>query len=279
MTAGSRHLRRAGVWLLAAWAGLGLGAAWAAEPAKPLVLLIHPILSEEQTRHAFAPLADYLGKLAAREVTIRTAPNFLAYWEMLRRNEGYDLVLDAAHFTDYRVQKYGYQILVKIPDTVSYSLVVPGTALVIDPAELAGKLIASLGPPSLGAARLNAIFPNPIRQPLILEVANAEDGMKLLLSGRVQAAILPTPLVAQQMARAGGLNVVITTEPVPHIALSASPRLDPVLRETLRAGLFNAPRSPEGRAMLKAINFERFDLATEEMYAGQGRVLKEYWGY
>jgi hypothetical protein len=31
--------------------------------------------------------------------------------------------------------------------------------------------------------------------------------------------------------------------------------------------------------MLAAIGFERFDPATPEMYANQGSVLKEYWGY
>ena len=31
--------------------------------------------------------------------------------------------------------------------------------------------------------------------------------------------------------------------------------------------------------MLKGINFERFDPANEQIYAGQGTLLKEYWGY
>jgi phosphonate transport system substrate-binding protein len=246
---------------------------------EPLVLLIQPILREEQTREAYAPLCDYLGKIARRECRISTAPNFLAYWEMIRRNQGFDLVLDAAHFTDYRVQKFGFRVLAKVPDHVSFSLVVPEGNLVLDPAELVGKTIATLGPPSMGAAHLNAIYPNPARQPAIIEVNSVEEGFELVAKRRVQAAILPTPLVAQQLARGAPLFTVMTTEPVPHAALSASPRLDPTLREQLRAALLNAEKTPEGRLMLKGINFERFENANAATYAGYSRVLKEYWGY
>jgi ABC-type phosphate/phosphonate transport system substrate-binding protein len=91
--------------------------------------------------------------------------------------------------------------------------------------------------------------------------------------------MLPTPLVAQQMARGGGIAVIITTEPVPHIALSASPRIPVATRQKIRESLLNANRSLEGRAMLKAIGFERFESATEDTYTNHARVLREYWGY
>ncbi|MEK7815922.1 MAG: PhnD/SsuA/transferrin family substrate-binding protein [Pseudomonadota bacterium] len=244
-----------------------------------LVLIIQPILSEEQTQRAYQPLADYLSKLSGKRCVVRTLPNFLAYWEVMRQNSGYDLVLDAPHFTDYRAKKMGFKVLAKIPDTVSYSLIVPSGALVIDPIELVGRSIATTGAPSVGAARLNAMFPNPARQPIIIDSGTAEEGMQLLLKNKVQAAIVPTPLVSQQMAQGGGIAVVTTTEPMPHIALSASPRLDADLREKIRAALVNAPDTDDGRKMLKGINFERFDPANEQIYAGQGTILKEYWGY
>jgi hypothetical protein len=251
----------------------------AVRASEPLVLLIQPILREEQTRAAFAPLCEYLGKIAKRECSIRTSPNFLAYWDVIRRNQGFDLVLDAAHFTDYRIQRFGYDPLAKIPESVSFSLIVPDSNLVIDPMELVGKKVATLGTPSLGAARLNAMYPNPLRQPMIIEVNSSEEGFELLTRGRVAGAILPTPLIAQQSARGAPIFLVTTTEPAPHIALSASPRLDAALRDQLRSALVNAHKTPEGQRMLKGINFERFDPASPEIYTNQSRILKEYWGY
>jgi phosphonate transport system substrate-binding protein len=245
----------------------------------PLVLLIQPILREEPTRTAYAPLCEYLGKTTGRRCVIRTAPNFLAYWDTIRRNQGFDLVLDAAHFTDYRIQKYGYHVLAKIPDAVSYSVIVPEDSPVLDPDELAGRPIATLGPPSVGAARLSAMYPNPLRQPHMINVDSVEEGLELVLRRRVNGAILPTPIVGQQLARGAPIFIVTTTEPIPHIALSASPRLDPRTREAVRKALLDASRTPEGRRMLAGINFERFDPATPEVYVNHSRLLREYWGY
>lgn len=242
-----------------------------------LVLLIQPILSEERTRQVFQPLADYIGAAAGKPCRIQTLPNFLAYWDVVRRGN-YDFAFDAAHFTDYRVQKMGFSVLAKIPDGVSYSLIVPDSQLIFDPLELAGKRVATLGPPSIGAARLNAMYPNPVRQPVSVEVGDSEAGIALLRQGKVGGAILPTPFVSQQMAR-GDIAVVLTTEPIPHIALSASGRVPRPLQESIRTVLVQAERSEAGKAMLTAIGFERFDPATPDIYANQRNMLSGYWGY
>jgi len=250
-----------------------------AKSAEELVLAVQPILDEAQTRQAFQPLCDYLAEQSGRKCTLFTTGHFYPYWETIRHGQKFNLVLDAAHFTDYRVQKMGYQVLAKIPDTVSYTLVTRSADLVVEPNELIGKRVATLGIPSIGAARLNAMFPNPSRQPTAIEVPDAEHGIKLLLSGKVHAAILPTPIISQQMAAGAAISVVMTTDAIPHIALSAAPSLDSGTRELLRKALTNAHNTEAGRSMLKKIGFERFDPASASLYAGQGRMLKEYWGY
>lgn len=266
---------RAGLTAVLLWAAPGVGAA----ASDSLVLLIQPILSAERTREAFQPLAEYLGRSADARCVIATQPNFLAYWDTVRRRDGYDLVLDAAHFTDYRIRKMGFHVLAKIPDSVSYTLIVPDANPLIDPMELVGKAVATLGPPSIGAARLSSMFPNPARQPIIVEVQSAEEGIELVLKRRVAGAILPTPIVSRQMAGGGGVSVVATTEPIPHIALSAAPTVPSAVRERIRAALLSAHRHPDGQRMLAAIGFERFDPATPDMYADQAAILREYWGY
>lgn len=244
-----------------------------------LRLAIQPVLSEARTHKVFEPLAKYLEEKTGRKVQILTMPNFLAYWDLVRHPGQYDLSFDAAHFTDYRANKENFEILAKIPDFVSYSVVVRQENLVFEPSELVAKTIATLGAPSIGAARLNAMFPNPMRQPSIIEVPSSEAGMKMLLDGKVFAAILPTPVVAQYMANQAPIAVVSTTEPIPHIAMSASKNLDANTRGEIRQALIDASKTPEGRAMLKKIGFPKFDPATAKIYHGQARILKEYWGY
>jgi ABC-type phosphate/phosphonate transport system substrate-binding protein len=249
-----------------------------ADPAE-LRLAIQPVLSESRTRAAFAPLAEYLQKATGRKVVIKTMPNFLAYWDLVRKADEYDLSLDAAHFTSYRADKGEFEVLAKIPDFVSYSIVVRQENLVFEPSELTGKSVATLGAPSIGAARLNAMFPNPMRQPTMIEVSSAETGMQKLLSGEVFAAILPTPIVAQYMGNNEPVSVVSTTEPIPHIALCASIRLDAATRENIRSALTGAAETTEGQKMLREIGFAKFDPATSRIYEGQAGILKQYWGY
>ena len=244
-----------------------------------LVLMVQPILSEEKTIKAFQPLADYITKLTGKKCVVRAMPNFFAYWDIIRRTGSYDLVLDAAHFTDYRARKMNFEILAKIPDTVSYSLIVPENTLIFDPIELMGKTVATLGPPSIGAARLSAMFPNPMRQPIMVEVSSSAEGMDLVVNGRVHAAILPTPLVSQRMSGEGGIVVVTTTEPIPHIAISASPRMNKAMRDQIRSALLTADKTEAGKKMLEGIGFPKFDPATPEVYADQSNILKEFWGY
>lgn len=250
-----------------------------AQSDDPLVLLVQPVLSMERSKQTYQPLADYIGNATGRRCVVQAKANFFSYWEAVRNPNGYDLVLDAAHFTDYRVQKSGFKILVKAPDTTGYSLVVSKDNRVVDPDELIGKRIATLGLPSIGAAHLGALYPNPARQPFIVEIPDAEIGIEMVLSERVSAAILPTQLVAERLAQGASLGVVISTEPIPHVALSAAAGMNPEMRATIRAALLAAEQTDAGKQMLRAIGFARFDPATPEMYVNQSNILKEFWGY
>jgi ABC-type phosphate/phosphonate transport system substrate-binding protein len=267
--------RRAAVALLALCVTLGVARADVSE----LVLGVAPLLDEAETRAQFQPLCDYLAHAAQLPCRITTRPNFLSYWETMRRGKEYNLILDEAHFTDYRAQKMGYVVLAKIPNTVTYSLIVPRAAKLDDPARLVGRRIATLGIPSMGAALLNGLFPKPSKQPIPVEVDNAAEGFELLRDAKVAAAILPTPLVREQIVRGAPFRVLLSTAPLPHMGFSAAPEISPELRQVLRQALLNANKTDAGRAMLANLGIERFDPANATVYAGQGRILKEYWGY
>lgn len=244
-----------------------------------LVLGVAPLLDEAETRAQFQPLCNYLANITRLPCRVGTTPNFLSYWETIRQGKDYNLFLDEAHFTDYRAQKMNYTVLAKIPDTVSYSLIVPRTAKLSDPARLAGRRIATLGIPSMGAAQLNSLFPKATKQPIIVEVDNAADGFALLRAAKVAAAILPTPLVREEIVRGEPFRVLLSTVPLPHMAVSAAPGISPELRRSLRQALLNANQNDAGRAMLAHIGIERFDPANATVYKGQARILQEYWGY
>lgn len=272
-----RLTRRSG--RAAAVLALALAAGTARAEVRELVLGIEPLQGEMETRAQFQPLCDYLTAVTHLPCRVGTRPNFITYWETIRQGKDYNLVLDEAHFTDYRAQKMKFTVLAKIPDTVTYSLILPRATKLDDPARLAGRRIATLGIPSMGAAQLNGLFTKPSKQPIPVEVDNAAAGFALLRDGKVAAAILPTPLVREEILRGAPFRVLLSTAPLPHMGFSAAPEIGPELRQTLRQALLNAHKTEPGRTMLARLGLDRFDPANATVYAGQGRILKEYWGY
>ncbi|RMG59774.1 MAG: phosphate/phosphite/phosphonate ABC transporter substrate-binding protein [Gammaproteobacteria bacterium] len=242
--------------------------------AGTLRFIVQPIQDRATTLKHYKPLADYLSRTTGEDVELEAAINFLTYWQGIRKGK-YDLVLDAAHFTDYRMEKLGYIPLAKVPGTVSYSLVTHPDTLIFEPEELIGKKVATAGAPSLGSLRLQALFPNPIRQPQIIEVPNAAEALRRVENGEVTAAIVPTPLLANHP----DLNVVLTTDPAPHVTFSVSPKVPAEVREKLRKALLALGTTEEGRKVLQAINFPGIEPADPKRYQGYERLLSQTWGY
>ena len=182
-------------------------------------LSVQPVLPPDQIVANYEPLVKYLSNRTGHIFTVKSYRNFLTYWARMQKATDMHFVLDAAHFTDYRVKRKKYQVLAKFPDTVSFTVVTGEDNFVFDMDELISKKIATMASPGMGAVRLNGMFPNPVRLPFYIEASNAVDAVNKVLDGYVDAAIIPSPLVGNYE----NLNTVTSTEPVPHMAMSASP--------------------------------------------------------
>lgn len=266
--------------LTACLTGLVIAATVGAEPTTraPFTLVVQPTHGVAMAPQGYQALADYLMLATGTHISVVTPPNFLAHWETIRRDNGIDLVLDDAHFTDYRIQRRGYHVLVKVPGVISYSLVASPGKRIKDPLSLTGKKVASFGPPGIGATRLNAMFPNPTRRPSIIEISTTQQGLDLLQRKKVEAAMLPTSAVTD-LVNTGRVIVLTTMEPTPHLALSASPRVTKQTRERIRAALLRAGESSNGRRMLENIGLSHFEPASASVYANHARLLRDVWGY
>ena len=239
-------------------------------------LAIQPILSQKELKENFQPLADYLSKTTGHTISISTQRNFLFYWTKMRKKKaGFDLVLDAAHFTDYRAKTQGYTVLAKLPDTVSFSIVTSEDNFILDVEELIGLRVATMPSPSLGSLRLEELFTNPMRIPHYVWETNTTIAIEELTAGNIDAAIIPTRLASTY----DNLNVVMTTDPVPHMALSASPDIPADLVEKIRNALVNAHLHPDGKNLLASLKIDNFEAANNSTYDGYAYLLQEVFGY
>ena len=122
-------------------------------------LAIMPVRSKAKTEALYQPLVNYLSKATGESINLKTYNNFVNYWQDMRDGK-FDLALDAAHFVDYRATQLEHQVLVKLKDQVSFSLVSNEEQSILDPAELIGKKIACLPPPSRGNLEIDSFFKN-----------------------------------------------------------------------------------------------------------------------
>lgn len=243
--------------------------------ALDLQLSIQPVLPREQILQAYQPLADYLSELSGHNISVKAHHNFLAYWADMRRSRGFDLVLDAAHFTDYRIQKKNYEVLAKLPDTVSFSIVTHEDDTIFEMEELVLKRVATMVSPSVGGIRLMNWFTDPLRQPRIVYAKNSNDAAQMVLDKKAFAAIIPTALVGGFE----GLYMVDTAEPLPHMGFSAGPQVPADVKAAIKQALVTAKDTPRGQEMLTKINFAEFVATSADEYRGYERLLRNVLGY
>ena len=236
---------------------------------------IQPVLSKDKTIKTYQPLADYLTEKTGHKITIKAHKSFFSYWQKIRVGDEFDFVLDDAHFTDYRIQNYGYTALAKIPDTVSYSLVTHKILAVSSIGELALKRVASTPSPGLGGISLYEIFDDPSRLPRELTVNNSQEAVNAIVEGKVDAAIIPTSLVEDY----DFLKVIKTTKKIPHMAISVSPAVPKDVVQSIQEVLDNASQSAEGQLMLGKISTSDFVKTNNKEYFGYSKLLSNIFGY
>lgn len=235
---------------------------------------VQPIQSAAKTQAAFQPLADYLSKATGHQIKLVTSPNFLAYWQSMKRGD-YDILLDGAHLTDYRAQKMNWSVIAKQLDKVSISLATSEGVFLFDPLELAGKKVAVQPAPSAPALVLNRFFNNPLRKPVLVEVTSTEEAAEKAMKGEVVAAVIPSPMLQVYPK----LNLMTSSEQWPQPGFSVAPKVPPEVRKTLADALINAPKTPDGQKMLQAINLPGFETASADTYKGYESWLKGVHGY
>ena len=119
------------------------------------------------------------------------------------------------------------------------------------------------------------MFPNPVRLPFYIEASDSVDAVEKVIDGRADAAIIPSPLVGTY----DNLNSVISTDPVPHMAMSASPEIPDEVALAVKQALLDATKTPEGKKMLEDMRIEYFEEANAQIYAGYSELLEGMFGY
>ena len=237
-------------------------------------LAIMPVRSKAMTEKLYQPLVEYLTKATGEQVNLKAYDNFVNYWQDMRDGK-FDMALDAAHFIDYRATQQEHQVLVKLKDQVSFSLVSNEEQSILDADELVGKPIACLPPPSRGNLEIDSMYKSPFRQPLKFEVRSYEEAVTKLEKGEVKAIVIPTPMLNAYP----DLMVIESTELWPHMGITASSKMPSEFKSAVAKALLGMSRDKQGSEALAASGLAGFEPADHSVYDGYAVALKTYGNY
>ena len=241
------------------------------------VLLVQTPGSQTQVRAQrmlWRRLAERITDALGEPVRLVMTDHVLDHWERVRDGGGGDVVLDEAHFADYRVREFDYRIVARIRGLHAFCVVVRSGARVLEPEDLWTRTVASRPAPSLAAVKLLELFPDPIRAPRLISVASDEEAIRQVLDGRVGAAMVSAALATAHP----GLEVVLATEELPRMAVSIGPWIDAQSADALKAVLVGFEPLPSAQS-LSGRSLPGFESADDELYAGYARLLRGTWGY
>jgi hypothetical protein len=237
---------------------------------------LEPSYPPERSAQVYQPLLDYLSKETGHRFTAVTPRNYQFHWRDMRQNAETDFVLEEAHFTDYRAQRFSFRPLARLAERTSYSLVAMPELAEQGMDALIGKRLITMTSPSLGYALLSEMFTNPLSQPDIRsEAASWRDGVEMIFGDEADAAMVPR-FIAQMYPN---LMEMATTREFPGMAFSASPKVPEDVANAVREALLKLHENPDAHQVLVEIGSRRFEPASADQYRGSEQMLQGFFGY
>jgi len=201
-----------------------------------LVMTAPPRENPEAGEKIYAPLAEHLSSLLGEKVVYKHPQNWLQYQRDLR-HDAYDIVFDGPHFVSWRLAHLKHEVLVKLPGTLEFVIVVNRDDQEISEMKhLVGKKVCGIPPPNLATLTVIEQFQNPVRQPIIWGVPggfpNVFDTFK---KGGCRAAVFRTTYYEKKLTDAdrATMRVLYHSKALPNQAISVSTRVASKYKEKI----------------------------------------------
>jgi hypothetical protein len=258
--------------------GLALGAmsATGKATAADFNFAVEPTYSPERAREVYEPLINYLNTATGHTFNLVVARNYAFYWNDVRNRKDLHFVFDEAHFTDFRIQRFSYEPLVKSAVASSYSLLTQDDVGEGNVQAFVARSLVTMPAPNLGFALLLEYFPNPMQQPDLRSLASSwNDTVESVFAGEADAALVPTWLRDQYP----NLIPIITTREFPGSAISASAEVPAEVKAAVKEALLKLHEDPALFEVLNELGIPQFVETSVADYKGSEQMLKNFYGY
>lgn len=254
----------------------------AAVLAKDYVFSAPPRGAPEKEAAVYGPIAKYLSKATGKTIVYKHPDNWLNYQNQMQKGH-YDLVFDGPHFIGWRMSKVRHHPVAKLPGKLSFVVFVKkDNKAVTSLDDLSGRTLCGLAPPNLATLTMYTQYPNPMRQPLVVEVKSFPVGYQKVIEGQCTAGVMRDKMFNKLQKKHGNLGRIIwSSGGTANQGFSVGPRFS----SSDRARIANSLLAPEAAPYLDKF-FERFSKKNKRLmpaknkeYAGLGNLLRDVWGF
>lgn len=244
--------------LLLALALLPAARAAARPPEPPLTLGFFPLVSTVALFKRFSPLKNYLSDQLGREVLLETAKDFPTFAQRTAERR-YDIVITAPHFAVRAIDSGSYRIYTAVTKDVQQLIVVRKDSPFRQPADLAGKTIATPPPGALmtmmGKDYLQQLGLSGERQPVYLPFLSHNAANAAVIAGQADAAIASSNVIGKALERGAPLRIIGRGLQLPNMPTLVASDLPPELGARIQAVLVGMSDNEAGRTVLARIGF------------------------
>ncbi len=255
------------LFIFVSWGGAWAGEAPSAQSEtghKTLVFGFLPILSTERLVTRFSPLVNYLSQRSHREIRMETAPDFAEFIRRTQNGRHYDILFTAPHFFYLAEHDRGYRGLVRVNRPgMKAVVVVPVDSTIHTLPDLRGRLLSTTGPLALSTLLIRDLLTRSGLDPdKDLRLIATPSHIAALLSshqGTTDAAAVMLPVFRH--VRPGirdSMRIVAETGTIPHIPIGLAPWVPDAIGRQLQAILLDMPNDPQGREILRRIDWPGF---------------------
>ncbi len=243
-----------------------------------LILSAPPRETREDGTKTYGPLAEYLSKITGEKVEYRYPANWGLYQAKITGGE-YDLVFDGPHLVSWRIAHQQHVPLASLAGKLSFVIIARQDDKQIRKIEdLVGKKVCGHAPPNLATLTLFNQFPNPSRQPLLVETKGFDGAYKGLLAGTCVGTVLPVD-IHKALDITTQTKILYTSKLYANQALTAGPRVSDATRQKITQALLGAEGKPGSRQIAAGLGGSEFVAVRKEDYAGHDELLKDSWGF
>ena len=269
------YSRTALLMIVCAFTSMSAHAAW--------LLTSPPREKPEEGQEMYGKLASYLSEQTGEQVVYERPQGWIEYVNNMRAGK-YDIVFDGPHFAAWRIKHLNHVPLVKLPGTLTFLVVGKRSDAKFNKL---GDLITGgwcgLPSPNLATMAVMAQFNNPVKQPEFVEVADINNIIPALKSGRCRAAGLLDKFYKKASDEdKKDLKVVYTSPTYPDQTITVSARISAPAREKIVAALTIESGVPAAKAIFEkfAKNSTHFVRAPGQEYEGLEDLLEGViWGW